>query len=321
MKRTEPSQKRTLNPPAKWPPSSVEESLDPLRAFGLGIEGDVALGLGPGNGLPGLDDGDRVRRPVGDRRELDPLGNRWVEEGALAREAAIEGHPRLGRELSGTAKYVRHPLEQGLVVRAVPGLVELNSLKRSCCSRNGRICTRQLSSGLPSLPRMSAGKWLLAEWKLCRASADLLEVVGRLGALGRELRRGTAGTSIAMATGTAVAGLIVGNRLARDEPDPLVDPRPAQNRREQERPQRVGLGDQLGIDRRLRLAALGISGRRARLQPVLLRPETAPAERKAAEAIVPSGPISTRPGKPTSSSGSIDCRVSSTLRKVRRSGS
>ena len=63
--------------------------------------GRSRLGLGPGNGFPGFDDRDRVRRAVGDLGEIDPVPELGIEHGALAGESAIEGRARLGRAGAG----------------------------------------------------------------------------------------------------------------------------------------------------------------------------------------------------------------------------
>ena len=89
---------------------------------GLPVEGQV-VGLGPGDGILGLDDRDRVRGAVGDIRNTNVAAG--LEQSAGADEPAVGCRVRLRIRTTGTLVDKGHVLQELLVMGAVPGLVEL----------------------------------------------------------------------------------------------------------------------------------------------------------------------------------------------------
>ena len=102
MKRTAAVAKKGIEPALEVAAHCVERCLDPLGLL-LGIERELAVGFGPGNGFLGFDDRDRVGRAVGDLGDLGSLGLFGIEDRIVAGEAAIERHDRVRLALpSGT---------------------------------------------------------------------------------------------------------------------------------------------------------------------------------------------------------------------------
>ena len=106
-------------------------------------------------------------------------------------------------------------------MRAVPGLVQVELIVQGLLPRKGRMATRQLRSGLPSLSSTSAGKrrWLMV---VVHGQADLLEVVDALGPSARPHGPPERPAAVAATSTPPTAGEeTLGERFAGDDPDSL----------------------------------------------------------------------------------------------------
>src|SRR5262249_30049138 len=104
---------------------AVGEQAAELGQVLLRVVGQI-LGLRPGDGLARLDDHDGVRGPVQDLRKADL--HLALEDGARTGEDLVVGRVRLLRVAVQRGVHGRYFLQEFLVVRAVPRLVQLELL-------------------------------------------------------------------------------------------------------------------------------------------------------------------------------------------------
>ena len=114
MKRTEPSAIVALNPPGCLPHSKLR----------IGRIKRQVLGLRPGNGVRRLDEQERRRCAVGHARKWNP---RWLarEHRAGVHDDLVRRHAWRHLRVRRAFENVRHPVDEGPVIGAVPRFVKV----------------------------------------------------------------------------------------------------------------------------------------------------------------------------------------------------
>ena len=148
MNRTEPSQNPARNPPGRMPTDLATDYPRGTKSSGL-VQITAAASLAsttmivldvPSVILANDSPTGWLRRPFGRRHE----------HSVFAGVTQVDRFPRL-RHTIGRPIDLRHAGDQCLVVLAIPRFVQVELLIERLLLDEGQMCTRQLSSGLPSL--------------------------------------------------------------------------------------------------------------------------------------------------------------------------
>ena len=147
-KRIEPSAIDALNPPG---------CLLPIPSSGSGDASDRSCGLAPGNRVRRLDDHERIRSAVGHARERNPRRLAREHRAGDRRRPRTSSYPRGKWPRSGIGTRW-HPIDERLVIGAVPRLVEVE-LVVEARTVPGTAGSAPASSGAAC---RLVSKWLLA---------------------------------------------------------------------------------------------------------------------------------------------------------------